>query len=114
MASSRRAYGDFGERLAAQWYERHGYDVLARNWRCREGEIDLVARKGRVLVVCEVKARRSEAFGGGFEAVTATKQARLRRLAARWLAESRPGAVEVRFDVVAVTGARVEVLEGAF
>lgn len=114
MATARRAYGDFGERLAAEWYERQGYEIVARNWRCREGEIDLVARRGRVVVICEVKARRTDAYGSGFEAVTPVKQARLRRLAARWLGEARPGAVDVRFDVVAVTGARVEVLEAAF
>jgi putative endonuclease len=114
MVSARRAYGDFGERLAAEWYERHGYEVLARNWRCRDGEIDLVARRGNVVVICEVKARRTDAYGTGFDAVTPTKQARLRRLAARWLSEARPAACEVRFDVVSVAGARIHVLEAAF
>jgi putative endonuclease len=114
VSSARGAYGAFGERLAATWYERHGYEVLARNWRCREGELDLVLRRGTVVVVCEVKARRSDAFGGGFAAVTPQKQLRLRRLAMRWLAEARPGACQIRFDVAAVTGAKLEILENAF
>lgn len=114
MTGSRQAFGAFGERLAAQWYERHGYTVVARNWRCPVGELDLVARRGAVVAIVEVKARRTTAFGDGFDAVTPAKQRRLRRLAAAWLAEARPGPVQVRFDVVAVTGTTVEVLEGAF
>jgi putative endonuclease len=89
--------------------------VVARNWRCRDGELDLVARRGRTVVFCEVKARTSGAFGPPAEAVTGTKQARLRRLAARWLREqARPGAGLVRFDVASVLRGTVEVIEGAF
>ena len=98
----------------ASWYRERGYDVLARNWRCREGEIDLVAGCPGTVVFCEVKARSSDAFGLPAEAVGRAKQARLRRLAARWLAESGPRAQEVRFDVAAVLGGRVDVIEGAF
>ncbi len=80
---------------------------MARNWRCREGELDLVVRRGRILVFCEVKARTTDAFGVPAEAVTRAKQARIRRLAARWLAEAAPsGARDIRFDVVAVLGGR--------
>jgi putative endonuclease len=114
MTAARRAYGAFGERVVATWYERRGCTVLARNWRCREGELDLVVRDGTTIVFCEVKARRTPALGGGFEAVTAAKQARLRRLAVRWLAESAEPRQAIRFDVAAVTGSRVEVLEAAF
>jgi putative endonuclease len=101
--------------------------VLARNWRCREGEIDIVARDGDVLVVCEVKTRRDVAFGTPLEAVTPAKAARLRRLTARWLAATRDaraadgvgGFADIRFDVVAVLLPRagaplVEHLRGAF
>jgi putative endonuclease len=66
------------------------------------------------VVFCEVKARSSDAFGLPAEAVGRTKQARLRRLAARWLAEAGPYAADVRFDVAAVLGGRVDVIEGAF
>ena len=87
---------------------------MARNWRCPTGEIDLVVRRGRLLVVVEVKARRTEAFGPAAAAVGPVKQRRLRRLAAEWLAASGTRGVEVRFDVVAVTGTRIDVIEGAF
>ena len=116
----RRRLGRRGEQRAADWYAAAGYEVLARNWTCAQGELDLVARKGRTYVFCEVKTRSSEAFGSPAEAVTPIKQARIRRLAARWLAEARaadragPGARTVRFDVVAVLGERIDVIEEAF
>jgi putative endonuclease len=92
-----------------------GYEVVARNWRCIAGEIDLVLTRPGEVVFCEVKARASERFGGPLGAVNWQKQRRLRRLAAEWLAQERPaGFVRVRFDVAAVTGARVEVIEAAF
>lgn len=104
-----------GEDRAAAWYVEHGYEIVVRNWRCRDGELDLIARHGRALVFCEVKARTGDAFGTPAEAVTPAKRARIRRLAARWLSEwDGPRAREIRFDVVAVTPAGVEVLEGAF
>jgi putative endonuclease len=91
---------------------------VARNWRCRDGELDLVARREGVLAFCEVKARSGTGFGLPAEAVTPAKQARIRRLAARWLAEQgprlgrRPGVI--RFDVAAVLGDELEVFEEAF
>jgi putative endonuclease len=118
-----RALGRRGEDAAAQWYRDGGYVIVARNWRCRDGEIDIVARaQDGTLVICEVKTRSSSAFGSPFEAVTVAKQGRLRRLASRWLASAATGRghfVEIRFDVAGVTrgpdGALVvEVLEGAF
>jgi putative endonuclease len=91
VGKSRRAFGRAGEDLAAAWYEAQGYEVLARNWSCREGELDIVARRGCLYVFCEVKARRSEAFGLPAEAVGPLKQARLRRLAALWFAGRAAG-----------------------
>jgi putative endonuclease len=88
--------------------------VVARNWRSRSGEIDLIARRGRLLVVCEVKTRSSTAYGSPAEAVTPVKRRRLRRLAAEWLAASGTRGVDVRFDVAAVLGEAVEVVEAAF
>jgi len=98
-----KALGQFGERLAADHLEAAGLLVLDRNWCCEIGEIDLVAADGAELVVVEVKTRRSLAYGSPAEAVTWRKLARLRRLAAAWLAahDARPGSV--RIDVVAVT-----------
>ena len=89
--------------------------MVARNWRSRQGEIDLIVRQNGLLVFCEVKTRSSLAFGEPFEAVTRTKQLRLRRLAAEWLRLTpRPGRYELRFDVASVRGTTVEVLEAAF
>jgi putative endonuclease len=106
--------GRSGEELAAAWYAARGYDVVARNWRCPLGEIDLVARRGRVVVIVEVKARSSDRFGAPVEAVVATKQARLRRLAAAWLKDAGVRGARVRLDVVSVLAGTVEVLENAF
>jgi putative endonuclease len=111
---ARRALGSRGEDLVAAWYEAHGYRVLARNWRCPEGEIDLILARGGTYVFCEVKARTTEAFGLPVEAVTPRKQARLRRLAARWLAKASTAGGDVRFDVAGVLDGRLEVVEAAF
>jgi putative endonuclease len=115
VPDGRRVLGAHGEAAVAAWYEAQGYEVIARNWRCREGELDLVVRNGRVFVFCEVKTRTSDAFGIPAEAVTRSKQARLRRLAARWLEDDAPVRPrEIRFDVAAVLNDEIEVLEGAF
>lgn len=109
------ARGRWGEQLAARWYQQRGYEVVSRNWRCVGGEIDLVVERDGVVVIVEVKARRSEAFGAAVLAVDARKQARLRRLAMAWVAAERPGArVPLRFDVAAITGTALTVYEGAF
>lgn len=97
------ALGRFGEDVAAQYLSDLGMRVLERNWHCDIGELDIVAADGSTLVICEVKTRRTDRFGLPIEAVTPRKAARLRRLAARWLADhptARP--VEVRIDVVGV------------
>lgn len=114
MTQTRRELGRNGEEAVAAWYVEHGYQLVARNWRCREGELDLIVRRGRTYVFCEVKTRASDAFGLPAEAVTRSKQVRIRHLAARWLAEDRVRAVAIRFDVASVMGGQVEVLEGAF
>ena len=99
----------------AAWYRGQGYEVLARNWRCREGEIDLVLRDGRRFVFCEVKTRTTDAFGAPLEAVTRAKQMRLRRVAARWLEDEAPVPPrEIRFDVASVLAGDIEVVQGAF
>ena len=115
MTQRRRLLGANGEEAVASWYVARGYEVVVRNWRCRDGELDLVVRDGRTFVFCEVKTRTSDAFGAPVEAVTKDKQARVRRLAARWLADDAPVRPrEIRFDVASVMGNTVEVLEGAF
>jgi putative endonuclease len=111
---SKLARGQWGEDRACTHYRRLGYEIVERNWRCQHGEIDVVARLGDIVVFCEVKARRSSGFGGAAAAVDHRKQHRIRRLAAAWLAERQVRGVEVRFDVVAITGVDVELIEGAF
>ena len=114
MTKGRLALGARGEDAVAAWYAARGYQIVARNWRCREGELDLVVRRAGVLVFCEVKTRSSAAFGAPVEAVTWRKQQRLRLLARQWLLahDGRPG--RMRFDVASVLAGRVEVLQDAF
>jgi len=115
VAHSRQRLGAEGERAAAAWYEARGYQVVERNWRCREGELDLVLRTGRTLVFCEVKTRSSDRFGTAAEAVTYTKQRKVRLVAGRFLEVAPFRFRGVRFDVASVDRkGTVEVIEGAF
>jgi putative endonuclease len=99
---ARTSFGYEAEDLAADHLEGLGFQIVARNYRCPAGEIDVVAMKDATIVFCEVKARRDDRFGSPAEAVGYAKQARLKRLAAQWLHDHRPGAVDIRFDVVSV------------
>lgn len=94
--------GRRGEDLAADYLTERGLVVLSRNWRCRDGELDVVATDGRALVVCEVKTRATGDFGDPAEFVTPTKMLRVRRATQAWLRQYRVGWCEIRFDVVAV------------
>jgi putative endonuclease len=111
---SNQSRGAWGERLAASNYERAGYQVIDRNWRDAEGELDLVLRRGDLFVFSEVKTRRSDRFGSPASAVTPDKQRRIRRLAIVWLRAHGMHAAQMRFDVVAITGVRVQIIESAF
>ena len=120
------AVGRFGEELAARRLSEAGLCILARNWRCDQGELDIVAQEGTTIVFVEVKTRSTTAFGTPAEAVTPVKAARIRRLALRWLDEHRVAAgwAPIRFDVVSIVrrgvdgrgvdGPVVEHLRGAF
>jgi putative endonuclease len=99
--------GRYGEELAVRHLESDGFVIVERNWRCDQGEIDIVALDGRVLVICEVKTRSGVGFGTPLEGVTWEKAARLRRLAGRWLAEH--GAPSGRADARA-GGVRIDVV----
>lgn len=94
--------GRRGEDVAARFLEQQGLVVLSRNWRCRHGELDVVATDADRLVVCEVKTRAGTRYGEPAEAVTDRKQARIRKVTQAWLAAHRTGWVEIRFDVLAV------------
>ena len=120
------AVGRFGEQLAARTLSETGLRILARNWRCDQGELDIVAQEGATIVFVEVKTRSTTAFGTPAEAVTPAKAARIHRLALRWLDEHREvaGWAPIRFDVVSIVrrgvdgrgadGPVVEHLRGAF
>jgi putative endonuclease len=123
-AAARVARGKWAEDLVSRWYEQHGYLIVARNWRCKRGELDVIAHKDRVLVVCEVKARASNAFGTPAEAVTLAKQLKVRRATADFRASMREShdllaslvntTRTVRFDVACVLGTQLEMLEDIF
>jgi putative endonuclease len=104
--NDRGVLGNDGESVAADYLERHGYEIVDRNYRCKAGEIDIVARHRDTIVFCEVKTRRTDRWGEPSEAVHHRKQARLRRLAAAWLATHRVSSTCVRFDVVSIVGGR--------
>ena len=111
--------GAYGERAAAHFLEAHGLRLLDRNWRCADGEIDIVAADGDGLVFCEVKTRSGLGFGDPVEAVGEVKAARLRRLAMRWIAAHDGRWPKLRFDVVGVLRSprgmtMVKHLRGAF
>ena len=97
--------GRRGEAVAAEWLQAQGYALLARNWRGASGELDLIARRGPVTAFVEVKTRSSIAFGHPFEAITAEKAARLRRLVAEWCRANGPVRGETRIDAIAVLDA---------
>lgn len=99
---SRAEIGALGEQLAVDHLRGLGLQIVERNWRCRYGELDVVAADGRILVFVEVKTRTGDQFGGAVAAVTPAKVRRLRRLAGLWLAEHRDAWAAVRLDVVAI------------
>jgi putative endonuclease len=110
--------GRAGEDAALRVYERRGFALVARNWRCQLGELDLIVVRRDLLVVCEVKARSGPAFGGGYEAVTWSKRKRIRNLANAFLEQHGYDQARMRFDVASVWlgghGADVEIFEDAF
>ncbi len=119
-ARSAQDLGARGEEIARLYLEACGYACVGARLRTARGEIDLIVRRGELLVFVEVKARRGTGWGRPEEAVTRAKQARLRRLASAWLAEARPPGCRVfRFDVIALTflgdgrGCRLEHFAGA-
>jgi putative endonuclease len=119
VTRSRRDLGDFGERLAAAHLESKGYRIVERNFRIREGEVDVIAERDGTLVFVEVRTRRGAAMGTAAESVTPTKAARLVVAAQAYLQTLESPPAEQRIDVIAVTLApdgrvlSVEQIEGA-
>jgi putative endonuclease len=107
----RQSLGRYGEDRAAGYLQDRGYEIIDRNWRCSAGEIDLVANeKGRIVFV-EVKTRNGSGYGHPFEAITAKKVARMRRLAAQWCESRQVSGIKVRLDAISVliSGGRVSI-----
>lgn len=103
--------GRYGEDRAASYLQERGYEIIDRNWRSQVGEIDIVAKDKDRLVFVEVKTRSGSGFGHPFEAITANKVARMRRLVADWCIVKQVSSVKVRLDAIAVmvTAGRVHI-----
>lgn len=118
MSRNRVVLGIAGEDLACQELERRGYVILARRYRRRSGELDIIARDGATLVFVEVKARQDHAFGAGAEAVIALKRRRMARVAIEYMLHQHIGECPCRFDVVSIHlddgVAAIEVFQNAF
>jgi putative endonuclease len=114
VTQGRRRLGIAGEDRAARWYVDAGYQLLARNWRGDGGELDLVVTGHGAIVFAEVKTRSSTRYGVPAEAVGPVKQRRLRALAAQFLRDHPGVRGRIRFDVVAILGGRLQVIEAAF
>jgi putative endonuclease len=114
----RHAFGESGENIACRELRRRGYEIIARRYRTRAGEIDIVARDGDTLVFVEVKTRHSHEFGTPAEAITRAKQRKLGLMAADYLARHSWDAMPCRFDVVGITVGvgkpEIEVIPDAF
>ena len=114
----RMARSRWAEDLVASTYQRDGYEIVARNWHCREGELDIVAvlqeSKDKIIVVVEVRARASNYYGSALESVTPAKQKKLRSAAKKFLAKQSINYSAVRFDVASVMGVKIEIVRDAF
>ncbi len=100
--TSRQLLGRYGEDRACDYLQSLGYSIVERNWRCRIGEIDIIARDRDRFVFVEVKTRSANGFGHPFESITESKAARLRRLVAAWCESRQVSGIKVRLDAVSV------------
>jgi len=118
MTEARHALGKAGEEAAVQFLRQQGYHILERNYRCRFGEIDLIARDGRMLAFVEVKTRRSQKYGPAAAAVTAQKQRHLIKASQAYLIQEKKAGELCRFDVVTVEmdaqQPHIELIKNAF
>lgn len=114
MKQNNRAVGTAYEQIAGRFLEKKGFQILEYNYRCRAGEIDLIAKDREYLVFCEVKYRRTKSAGSALEAVDTKKQKRLYRCAQQYVAAHKIPDAAARFDVVAIEGNEVCHIENAF
>lgn len=116
--NGRRHTGEAGESLAVRSLKKNGYEIIEQNYRCKLGEIDIIARDGRVLTFIEVKARRTSDFGGPKWAVTPRKQRKISMVALKYLKETEQMGKKARFDVVAIRllpgDPDIEIIKNAF
>ena len=114
----RRHTGETGESIAVKFLKKNGYKIIEQNYRCKLGEIDIIARDGSVLAFIEVKARRTDEFGGPKWAVTSRKQRKISMVALKYLKETEQMGKKARFDVVAIrllhSDPDVEIIKNAF
>lgn len=111
----KKTYGDDGEQLAVSYLEHEGYQILTRNFRCRQGEIDIIAREGKYLCFIEVKRRKGPAAGHPLEAINPNKIRHICKTALYYLQISHlPESTAVRFDAISIVGKEVSLLRDAF
>lgn len=111
---NQRTVGTVYEKMAGEYLKRKGYEILEYNFRCRFGEIDIIAKDGEYLVFCEVKYRSNEKLGRPEEAVDAKKQKVISKCAAYYLLIRRLHNIPCRFDVVSIEGTRIVLFKNAF
>jgi putative endonuclease len=104
----------WAEKLAARWYTQRGYTLVALNWTMRGGELDVIVRRGSLIVVCEVKARATNEYGTPLDAMTPTKQQRVRRAGYAFVRELNEPGIQLRFDVASVVGTTLDIYEDIF
>ncbi len=120
MLDSRKEVGNKGEKLAAKFLKRKGYKIIQRNYKCKLGEIDIIAEQDRTVVFVEVKTRRTQEFGPPQYAITTAKKGQISRVALFYIKEKRLVEQTCRFDVIAITfqpesrKPRIEHIENAF
>jgi len=114
MAYNKRQIGTEKEKLAGAYLEKNGYEIIEYNFRCRQGEIDIIAKDGEYLVFCEVKYRSGSKSGTPLDAVDYKKQKIISRCALFYIMKQRLDDVPCRFDVVSVTDQEIHVLKNAF
>lgn len=114
MEQNRRKTGAAYEQAAGYYLEQQGYEILQYNYRCRAGEIDLIARDRDCLVFCEVKYRKNGSKGNPLEAVDGRKQYRISRCAQYYMMEKHLGDIPCRYDVIGIEGQRITLVKNAF
>lgn len=111
---NKRQIGTEKEQVAMQFLISKGYDIIELNYRCKPGEIDIIARDGKYLVFVEVKYRKSDKMGTPFEAVTVHKQNKIRQVATWYITQKHLNDVWIRYDVIGILGEDIKHIENAF